>query len=136
MEAMATHEVQRDKLTAPKFFARHAGSVSGSVRLCQINVLPVLEDGEDPQWIEWILFASDYRAVPSGAPRTNHTWEICHLALPNPGVESEGRRESVAGAPRRYGSDDPRPLAWRIVRGWHWMVRLTCIVCERAWFRD
>jgi hypothetical protein len=46
---MATHKVQRDKLTARKFFDRHAGSVSGSVRLCQINVLPVLEDGEDQQ---------------------------------------------------------------------------------------
>ena len=74
-------------------------------------MLPVREDDEDQQYIGWILLVSDYRAVPSGASRTNHTWEICHLVRPIPGVESEGRRESVAGAPRKCGFDDAAALA-------------------------
>ena len=95
-------------------------------------MLPVSEEGEDQQWIEWILFVSDYRAVPSGAPRTNHTWEICHLALPNQGVESEGRRESVAGAPRKCGLVGARVLAWRKIHVRRGMICLACLVCERA----
>ena len=52
---------------------------------------------------ERIFPASDYPAVPSGAPRKNHTWDICHLARPIRDVGSEGRRESVAGARCRCG---------------------------------
>jgi hypothetical protein len=58
-------------------------------------------------------FASGYRAIPSGAPRTNHTWEICHSDRPIPGVASEGRHESVAGALCKYGFDDAEELGWR-----------------------
>ena len=87
--------------------------VSSRLRLHRVSVLAVREDDEDQQYIEWILLASDYRAVPSGASRTNHTWQICHLVRPNPGVESEGRRESVAGAPRTCGFDDAAAVAQR-----------------------
>jgi hypothetical protein len=79
-------------------------------------------------------FSSDYLAVPSGASRTNHTWEICHLVRPIPGVESEGRRESVAGAPGKCGFDDAAELAWRKIHVWRAMSRLVCVVvCGRAW---
>ena len=97
-------------------------------------MLPVREDDEDQQYIGWILLASDYRAVPSGASRTNHTWEICHLVRPIPGVESEGRRGSVAGAPRKCGFDDAEALAWRKIHVWRRMVCPACLVCERASF--
>ena len=82
--------------------------------------------------ISFILFASDYRAVPSGASRTNRTWEICHLVRPIPGVESEGRHESVAGAPHNCGFDDAEALAWRKIRVWRGAACLVCLVCERA----
>ena len=36
----------------------------------------------------------------------NRTWELCHLARPIPGVESGGRRQSVAEAPCKRGFDD------------------------------
>ena len=97
-------------------------------------MLPAREDDEDRQYIEWILFASDYRAVPSGASRTNHTWEICHLARPIPGVESEGRRESVAGARRKCGFDDAAALAWREILVRRGRADLVGVVCERGSF--
>ena len=102
--------------------------------LRRVSLLPVGEDDADQQYIELIVLASDYRAVPSGASRTNHTWEICHLARPIPGVESEGRRESVAGAPRKCGFDDAAALARRKIRVWRGTVCLVCVVCERDWF--
>jgi hypothetical protein len=34
------------------------------LQLHPVSVLPVREDDEDQQWTGWILFASDYRAVP------------------------------------------------------------------------
>ena len=86
--------------------------VSSRLQLRRVSLLPVREDDEDQQCIEWILLASDYLAVPSAASRTNHTWEICHLVRPIPGVESEGRRESVAGAPRKCGFGATPPLTW------------------------
>src|SRR5215475_13006218 len=107
---------------------------AGSLQLRRVSLLPVREDDEDQRWIEWILFASDYRAVPLGAPRTKHTWEICHLALPIPGVESEGRRESVAAARRKCGLDDAGALAWQKIHVWHGMVCLAWLVCGRASF--
>jgi hypothetical protein len=84
--------------------------------------------------MEWILFASDYRAVPSGATRKNRTWEICHSAPPIRDVASGDRRESVAGAPRKCGFDDAGALAWRKSHVWGGMVCLACLVCERASF--
>ena len=84
----------------------------------RVSLLPARGDDEDQQYIELIFLGSDYRAVPSGAFRTNHTWEICHLVRPIPGVESEGRRESVAAAPRKCGFDDAAALAWRKIRVW------------------
>ena len=100
----------------------------------RISLLPVREADEDQQYIERIFPALDYRAVPSGATRKNRTWEICHLARPIRGVESEGRRESVAGAPRKCGFDEARPLAWRKIHVCRRKVCLACLVCERVSF--
>ena len=99
------------------------------LQLRRVSLLPVREDDEDQQYIEW----SDYRAVASGASRTNRTWEIGHLVRPIPGVESEGRGEFVPGAPRKCGFDDGAALAWRKIRVWGGMACLFCVVCERAW---
>jgi hypothetical protein len=98
----------------------------------QVSLLPVREDDEDQQYIAWILFASDHRASPLGAPRTNRTWEIRHLPRPIRGVESEGRRESVAGASRNCRFDDAGALAWRQIRASRGMVCPAGLVCERA----
>ena len=106
--------------------------VSSRLRLHRVSVLAVREDDEDQQYIERIFLGSDYRAVPSGASRTNHTWEICHLARPIPGVESEDRRESVAGAPRKCGFDDAAALAWRKIHVWRGTACLVCVVRQRA----
>ena len=118
---------------------RSAASLPGIVSKCEVQVrrvslLPVREDDEDQQYIEWILFVSHYRAVPSGAPHMNRTWEICHLVRPIPGVESGGRRESVAGAPRKYGFDDAASLARRKIHLWPGMVCAASLVFERASF--
>jgi hypothetical protein len=102
--------------------------------LRRVSLLPVRGAVEDQQLIERIFPASDYRAIPSGASRKNHTSGICHLARPIRGVESEDRRESVAEALRKCGFDDAAALAWRKIHVWRGMVCLACLVCERASF--
>src|SRR5512140_2825403 len=84
----------------------------------RVSLLPVREDDEDQQWTDWILFASDYRALSRVAPRKNHTWVICHLAGPIRDVGPEDRRESFAGARRRYGFDEARPLPCPKIQAW------------------
>ena len=64
----------------------------------------------------------------------NHTWEICHLARPILGVECEGRRESVAGAPCKCEFDYAGALAWRTIHVLLAIVGLACFVGERALF--
>jgi hypothetical protein len=64
----------------------------------------------------------------------NRTREICHLARPIPGVGSGDRRESVAGARRKYGFDDAAALAWRKIHLWPGMVCAAWLVGERAFF--
>lgn len=101
----------------------------------RLTLLPVREDDEDQRCSERIFFAAHYRVVPSGASRTNRTWEICHLARSIPGVESEDRRESVAGAPRKCGfDDDAAGLASRKIAVWRGMICLVRVVCELASF--
>ena len=73
-------------------------------------------------------------AIPSGAPRKNHTWETRHLAGPIRDVGSGGRRESVAGAPRRCGFDATQPLVRLKVDVAGTTVCLLCFVGEPASF--
>ena len=86
-----------------------------------VNVLPVREGGEDQQWILLMLFVSNCRALASGVPRKNRTWEICHLAGPIRDVVPEDRRESSAGARHRCGSHEASLLAGRKNRVWRGM---------------
>jgi hypothetical protein len=106
----------------------------GELQLRRVSLLPVRGVDEDQQQTVWIFFAADYRVFSRGGPHKNHTWEICHLARPIPGVESAGRRESVAGAPRKCGFVYAGALAWRKIHVWREMVCLACLVCERASF--
>src|SRR5215468_8493202 len=112
-----------------------APSPSTQRQLRWVSALPVREDDEDQQWTA-VLFASDQRAIPRGAPRRNHTWEICHLAGSIRDVGPGGRRESVSGAPRRCGFDQARPLAWRQIHGWRGMVWPAWCFGERVSFGD
>ena len=82
----------------------------------------------------WPFFVSTDRAVPSGAPRKNHTSVICHLVRPIRDVEPAGHHESVAGAPRRCEFDRARPPGWRKIRERRGMAFPTCVVAEHASF--
>ena len=65
-----------------------------------------------------ILFVvSSRRAIPSGALRKNHRWEIPHLAGSIRDVGAAGRRESVAEARRRCGFGEGEPVPWSEIHG-------------------
>src|SRR6516162_4043259 len=79
-------------------------------------------------------FASKNRALPTGAPRKNHTWVMCHLVEPSRDVGPGGRHESVAGAPHRCGFNGAQPLSWQRIHVSRGMTCPGCLVCHCASF--
>src|SRR5947209_9346800 len=77
----------------------------------RFGLVPMRGREEEQRSTTWIPVASKCRAVPSGAPRKNHTAGIRHLARPIRDVGFAGRRESVAGARCRCGFGETWQLA-------------------------